>query len=88
MLNLIPQPRQVKLGEGQARTDLESFTRDETLPAEGYRLELAADGARISAADAAGQAYAKATLDQIRHAHGEDVRQAVILDWPDFPSRG
>ena len=71
-----------------------SETRDRSLAAEGYRLEVGEAGIRLSAADDAGARHGRATLDQLRRAAagagGEEGRLpgCRIEDWPDFSVRG
>lgn len=88
-MNLLPQPRSVELtgaiitpADGRPRV-----ARDPALPAEGYELRIGAYGAvTITAADAAGEFYGRATLAQLR-SFG-DVPVGVIRDWPDLAVRG
>jgi hypothetical protein len=63
----------------------------------GYRLEVGAKGATVSASDEAGVLYGAATLGQWLRLAGEPVGEggeglAVpglrVEDWPDFPCRG
>ncbi len=65
-------------------------TRDQTLRVEGYHLEVADDGIRLTAADDAGARHGRATLDQLRRTDtdGGTVPACRILDWPDFAVRG
>ena len=58
---------------------------DRTLPAEGYRIRIGADGkADVSAADDAGRFYARKTLKQLP----KDAKDLEIEDWPAFRWRG
>lgn len=63
---------------------------DPSLPAQGYRLTIAADGeVRIDAADDAGHFYAEATLAQLAAGTGDDkVPVGQVEDWPDLQVRG
>jgi hypothetical protein len=64
-----------------------SVARDPALPAQGYRLAIAAGGdVTLAAADAAGEFYGRATLAQL-HALG-DLPVGTIDDWPDLAVRG
>jgi len=70
-------------------------TRDRSLPAEGYRLEIGAGGTSLVAADDAGARHGRATLAQLRHAAGAPgpsgeptLPGCRIDDWPDFAVRG
>ncbi|MGZ8765738.1 MAG: glycoside hydrolase family 20 zincin-like fold domain-containing protein [Acidimicrobiia bacterium] len=88
-VTLLPQPRSIERtgaivtpNDGEPRGG-----RDSTLPPEGYELRIDAYGAiTITAADAAGEFYGRATLAQLRRFG--DVPVAVIRDWPDLPVRG
>src|SRR6059058_6081843 len=55
---------------------------------QGYRIELDSRGAHVSAADEAGLFYARQTPAQLRRAHGNEIPQGAIEDWPDFAVRG
>lgn len=62
--------------------------RDTSLPAQGYRLDIGEDGVHIVGADAAGEFYGQATLDQLaRHQPGR-LPAVRIIDWPDIAVRG
>jgi hypothetical protein len=72
-------------------------TRDPTLPAQGYRLEVADTGIHLTAADDAGARHGRATLAQLGHPTAPGPASATgpgrlpacrILDWPDLPVRG
>ena len=61
---------------------------DRTLPAEGYRIRIGADGAiRLDVADKAGEFYAKRTLKQILF-QGGPKGPLEIEDWPAYRWRG
>lgn len=86
---LLPIPRQVDLGRERHRVDqlgpprvvIEAGHRPE-----GYRLDVGADGVRVTASDEIGVARAHATLAQL--VDGDHVPEATITDWPEFPVRG
>jgi hypothetical protein len=68
---------------------------DGALPPQGYRLEVADDAVRLTAADDDGRRHGRATLAQLRHTanapHGRaDGRLPAcrIEDWPDLAVRG
>ena len=66
-------------------------SRDEALPPEGYRLAVAADGISISAADDAGEFYARQTLRQLTTMTGTNsasIPCCTVRDWPAFRWRG
>ena len=61
---------------------------DPDLPAEGYRLEVAPDRIRISAADGAGAFYATITLAHLALIHSAHVPAQTIVDYPRYRHRG
>jgi len=86
--NLLPRPRHMSRGEGSAPAVVtESAIDVPGLPAEGYRVTIGLSGARIEAADAAGMAHARRTLDQLGTV-GRRWPVCEIEDWPDFATRG
>lgn len=95
-MNLLPQPRVLRLGDGVVASDPASapvVRTDSSLPAQGYRLTVGDAGVEIAAADAAGEFYAAATLAQLhrlRRASGasDALPELVIEDWPDVATRG
>jgi hypothetical protein len=64
------------------------ITIDDTLPDQGYRLRIGADGVDIDAADDAGAFYAGCTLDQLRTTFDGSFPVGTIEDWPDLFTRG
>lgn len=58
--------------------------------AQGYRLTIAPEGVKITAADSAGAFYAGKTLKQLKacYAGENEVSGAEILDYPAVPERG
>lgn len=90
---LLPRPRRVSFDERARVTPAPGGPRtatDPSLPAEGYRLEIATDGAvRLAAADDAGAFYGRATLAQLESVCGEaGLPVGTIDDWPDMAVRG
>ena len=94
-VNVIPCPKEVseRGGSYAAPADFfehaaERWTKDATLPAEGYRLEVSPSGVAIAAADAAGAFYAVQTLRQLAPTNTQgltlrqvaDVRRLVCRD--------
>lgn len=72
MPSLIPAPRQLRATDGvffapsaYVTRDWIAFSRDESLPPEGYRLSVRTDGVRVAAADANGERHAMTTLRQL-----------------------
>jgi hexosaminidase len=89
---LLPRPRSLVLDPGAGRVPDTAVTesRDRTLPAEGYHLEITGSGVALTAADDAGARYGRATLAQLRRGQGDDgtLPGCRIDDWPDFAVRG
>lgn len=88
-LNLIPKPNKLEeLGGVRTLNDGElTLRRDETIPAEGYRLTLTADEAVLEFSTDAGAFYGKQTLRQLRREDGT-VPLVKIEDAPEFAWRG
>jgi hexosaminidase len=61
---------------------------DQGIPAQGYRLRIAADGIDLVAGDAAGAFYGVMTLAQMLPQCEGALPAGEIEDSPDFPSRG
>ena len=88
---LLPEPRRVSWTGRHVpdAVELTEATDDGTLPPQGYRLTIADDGVRISAADEAGAFYGRATLRQVRHqSEHHQLPEGVVEDWPDVAVRG
>ena len=88
---LLPEPRRASwTGRHVAdAVELTESVADASLPPQGYRLTIADDGVRISAADEAGAFYGRATLRQLRHqSEGHHLPEGVVEDWPDVAVRG
>ena len=96
VLTLVPAPREMKIGigffqvpDGEMATDAADCRTDRTLPREGYRLRISADGIEISASDADGEFYAQQTLKQIvEQSEGGRLPCLDIEDWPEYEWRG
>ncbi len=58
------------------------------LPSQGYRLQIASDGAILEAPDAIGLFQGLQTLLQLLRQTGPRVPELTIGDHPDFPNRG
>lgn len=91
MALLLPQPRQVQLGEtprAPLNVPVRALILPGTLPAQGYRIVLSAHHIDITAADDAGLFYARQTLRQLARQNPAGYPTGLIEDWPDFPVRG
>ena len=93
---LIPMPREVKWKEGwfaaaenPDRVQVKSVA-DASIPDEGYRLSVAADGITVRSGGEAGAFYARQTLRQLaeRAGKGWKYRCVEISDAPAFRWRG
>ncbi|MBT2483812.1 MULTISPECIES: beta-N-acetylglucosaminidase domain-containing protein [unclassified Microbacterium] len=88
-LALLPLPR--LLSGGEARHPLVDLTItervDDTIPPEGYRLDVDASGVAIDASADRGFRHARATLAQLADAEGR-VPTVRIEDSPTLPRRG
>jgi len=91
-LFLLPCPRSINLSDlpmnGPAHVISVMRIEDKTIPPQGYRVRMEAEGIRIEAADDAGEFYARKTIDQISAQCKDRLFQGTIEDWPDFPVRG
>jgi len=83
---VFPRPRRIERREGPGSTEEQAVVRDPTLPMQGYRLDVSAQGARIVYADDLGLRYARHTLRQLHDAAA--VPSMVIEDHPDHLHRG
>lgn len=95
--SIIPIPSVSALGKGYAIAKGETaITYDQSLPAEGYRLNIGNDGISITAADAAGAFYARQSLRQLQaQASGKGggkgfakLQAQTIEDSPRYHYRG
>lgn len=85
-----PTPKKITLSGGTLPAGTKPQISDKTdasLPPEGYRLTLSANGCEIIHADDAGLFYGQRTLDQLLRKP-EQVPLCVIEDSPDIPFRG
>ncbi|RJO70954.1 beta-N-acetylhexosaminidase [Nocardia panacis] len=96
---LLPRPVSAQPRPGVCRWPGElEFRTDTSLPAEGYRLEIAPQGITLHAADAAGKFYGQQTLRQLAgpdafraariHPGPVELPCGVIEDHPRFAWRG
>ncbi|MEV6110519.1 glycoside hydrolase family 20 zincin-like fold domain-containing protein [Streptomyces sp. NPDC051940] len=91
-LTLVPRPQQIEILGASALplTAAVRETRTEGLPAQGFEIDITADGAELRHGDEAGLRYGRALLEQIRRqAQEQDTWPGLrVRDWPDFPVRG
>lgn len=90
LLDIIPAPQEARLnGQLTKESDIKSeiCLIDETLPEEGYVLEVEPSAIRITAGSQAGIFYARQTLAQERDIYG-GYKVGTIKDSPRFAWRG
>lgn len=87
--HIYPRPRNVQLLGGSSVIERVQVQRDASLARQAYRLVVDGDGARLAAADDAGERYGRSTFEQWR-AGGADglVAHVAIDDHPDLAVRG
>ena len=79
-------PHEIEMLSGVCRADAPvEIRRDASIPAEGYRLSISPGAIKIASSDAAGEFYAKTTLEQLR---GKDIPCCEITDAPRYRWRG
>jgi hexosaminidase len=83
---VIPAPVSMEARDGWLDATEAVVSEDASLPAEGYTLEIDADGIRVQSADAAGAFYAQQTIAQLT-VDGR-VPFVSIEDSPRFAYRG
>src|SRR5687767_2293308 len=75
---LFPRPRSLHRLGGASQVDELRVRRDDALPAQGYRLAIDAEGARLAAADDAGERYGRSTFDRWAMDRDADGRVAHV----------
>ena len=83
---LVPQPAKLVETGGVTKNAEIRYVTDAAVPAEGYRLKVAADGITVTSSDAAGRFYAGVTLAQLKD--GETWPCVEIEDAPAYRWRG
>lgn len=84
---LVPMPQQVEWIEGRCPTNAPvREVADQSLSAEGYRIEVGKDGVLIASSASAGAFYARQTLSQL--TEGDSIACCKIVDSPAYPWRG
>ena len=63
---LVPQPAKLVETGGMTKNAEIRHVTDSAVPAEGYRLKVAADGITVTSSDEAGRFYAGVTLAQLK----------------------
>ncbi len=86
---LVPRPRHLEwLADGAPLSAEPTVAHDAGLPAEGFRLEIAAGSVHLAHADAAGLRHARGLLAQLVAQSDGGLPGLRVRDWPDFPVRG
>ena len=62
--------------------------QDDTIPAQGYQLNLASDRSLIRFRDAQSLYYALITLRLLKESYPQGIPSLSITDYPDYPVRG
>ena len=83
---LVPQPAKLVETGGVTKNAEIRYVTDSAVPAEGYRLKVAADGITVTSSDAAGRFYAGVTLAQLKN--GKAWPCVEIEDAPAYRWRG
>ena len=89
-VNIVPLPNKIIEGEGALPAETADNVKkvyDATVPDEGYRLKVDANGLEIAYSDAAGVFYAEQTLMQLVAPDGS-VPYVEIEDAPQYKWRG
>ena len=88
---LVPAPREAKWSGGMCPASAVVDRQDASIPKEGYRLEIDADGITVTSSDAAGAFYARQTLRQLAEIGKKGAVTnypcCVISDSPAYPWR-
>jgi len=88
---IIPQPREIVLTKGlcpATAVPIIDTIGNETMPAEGYRMDINPEGIAIEATDGAGAFYALQSLDFLKRAFPKGIPCQKIYDYPRFSYRG
>lgn len=86
---ILPRPRHVERLEGSTPADVSVVRRrTDHLPGQGYAINLGPGEIQLDYADAEGERYGLAALEQIRQQSGDSLPRLRIRDWPDFVVRG
>lgn len=82
---VLPLPCEYVEREGFVKNPEIIEVREESLPPEGYRLDVGRDGARLFASTDRGAFYGRMTLRQLTDGRG--TKCCTINDWPAYPMR-
>ncbi len=91
LLHLLPTPKEYTLTGGTcdiAKAKLTTHHSPLTTHAEAYSLTITPDSVIILAVDAAGEFYARQTIEQLRVKYNGVVPCLTLTDYPDFHHRG
>ena len=64
------------------------FITDNSIPQQGYRLDISSSGVEIAYGDDEGLYYGVVTLSMLSEQTGGQLPGMIIADWPDMPVRG
>jgi hypothetical protein len=86
---ILPRPRHVERLQGSTPANAPVVRRRTTdLPVQGYAIDFGPAEVHLDYADAEGERYGLAALDQIRRQSSDSLPRLRIRDWPDFAVRG
>ena len=90
MIRIIPQPNELieKTGVCMAPENLHCIKDSTVKNAEGYRLDVTADGVYLYASDERGFFYGRKTLEQLKIQYGGSIPCLTVKDYPVFGYRG
>ena len=80
----MPQPAKLVETGGTTKNAEIRYVTDSAVPAEGYRLKVAADGITVTSSDAAGRFYAGVTLAQLKDGNAwpcVEIEDAPAYRW-------
>ncbi len=83
---VFPAPRRIDLGRAPGAAEPLDVRVDTSLPTQGYRLTVRADGTTLEHRDDLGRRYGLDTLRQLT-ATDDGARVGVVEDWPDVAER-
>ena len=93
-INVVPYPSSVvekpgvfKCPAGKELRKVVRFSKDASIPHEGYRLSVTANGINVAASDKAGAFYALKTLEQLKDATSASLPCCEIEDAPRYSWR-
>lgn len=89
-MEIFPYPKYIQYIDDVStiKDDAVLCNGDNSIPPEGYRLEIMPDGITITSCDDAGLYYGQLTLNHLREVYGNELPCCSIEDFPDMQHRG